>query len=101
MFVILLHPRLTGRISGPDHHAATVPKIRRILNEVAPRFPRCETEPEAVNRSWTTTRLNVFPTRCQEVVGPDPDPDLGVIVLGSGTGCGCCCRSAVSSWSLP
>lgn len=39
MFVILLHPRLTGRISGPDHHAATVPKIRRILNEVRRDFP--------------------------------------------------------------
>jgi hypothetical protein len=39
MYVILLHPRLTGAISGPDHHAATVPKIRRILNEVRPNFP--------------------------------------------------------------
>ena len=38
MYVILLHPRLTGLISGPDHHAATVPKIRRILNEVRPAF---------------------------------------------------------------
>ncbi|MGD0652357.1 MAG: MMPL family transporter, partial [Verrucomicrobiia bacterium] len=39
MFVILLHPRLTGQISGPDHHAATVPKIRRILNDVRRDFP--------------------------------------------------------------
>ena len=39
MYVVLLHPRLTGQISGPDHHAATVPKIRRILADVRREFP--------------------------------------------------------------
>lgn len=31
MYVILLHPRLPTTANAPDHHAATVPKIRRIM----------------------------------------------------------------------
>ena len=31
MYVILLHPRLAGNVGAPDHHAATIPKIRRIM----------------------------------------------------------------------
>ena len=31
MYVILLHPRLAANVAAPDHHAATIPKIRRIM----------------------------------------------------------------------
>lgn len=39
MYIVLVHPRLSGEIASPDHHAATVPKIRRIMNQVRPQFP--------------------------------------------------------------
>ena len=31
MFVILVHPRLADKVAAPDHHAATIPKIRRVI----------------------------------------------------------------------
>ena len=39
MYVMLLHPRLTGAIAATDHHAATIPKIRRILAGIQSEFP--------------------------------------------------------------
>ena len=38
MYVILLHPRLTGNVAAPDHHAATIPKIRRIMDGAREKF---------------------------------------------------------------
>ena len=38
MYVILIHPRLTGKIPSPEHHAATVPKLHRVINDVRPSF---------------------------------------------------------------
>ena len=38
MYVILIHPRLVDNVSAPDHHAATIPKIRRILASVRGEF---------------------------------------------------------------
>lgn len=38
-YVILVHPRLGGGISAPDHHAATVPKLRRIIGAARQQFP--------------------------------------------------------------
>lgn len=31
MYVVLVHPRVPENVAGPDHHAATIPKLRRIL----------------------------------------------------------------------
>ncbi len=39
MYIILVHPRVAEDVSSPDHHAATVPKLRRILAQVRPQFP--------------------------------------------------------------
>jgi len=39
MYVILVHPRLSEGINTTDHHAATVPKLRRIVQEVRQQFP--------------------------------------------------------------
>ena len=38
MYVILLHPRLNGKVAAPDHHAATIPKIRRIMDGARQEF---------------------------------------------------------------
>ena len=38
MYVILIHPRLVDNVAAPDHHAATIPKIRRILASVQGEF---------------------------------------------------------------
>lgn len=34
IFVVLVHPQVPANVSPPDHHAATIPKLRRILDEV-------------------------------------------------------------------
>lgn len=39
MYVVLVHPRLGQGRNAPDHHAATIPKLRRIIGEVRPQFP--------------------------------------------------------------
>jgi hopanoid biosynthesis associated RND transporter like protein HpnN len=38
MYIVLIHPRLSGKIASPEHHAATVPKLNRIIKEVRPQF---------------------------------------------------------------
>jgi hopanoid biosynthesis associated RND transporter like protein HpnN len=39
MFLLLVHPRLSGNTSSPEHHAATIPKLRRIMEGVRKEFP--------------------------------------------------------------
>jgi hopanoid biosynthesis associated RND transporter like protein HpnN len=38
MFLLLIHPRL-GKETADEHHAATIPKLRRIMKEVRDQFP--------------------------------------------------------------
>jgi hopanoid biosynthesis associated RND transporter like protein HpnN len=38
MFLLLIHPRL-GKETADEHHAATIPKLRRIMEEVRGQFP--------------------------------------------------------------
>ncbi|HTS19800.1 MAG TPA: MMPL family transporter [Verrucomicrobiae bacterium] len=38
MFLLLVHPRL-GTETADEHHAATIPKLRRIMDEVRGQFP--------------------------------------------------------------
>jgi len=38
MFLLLIHPRL-GKETPDDHHAATIPKIRRVMRQVGDQFP--------------------------------------------------------------
>jgi len=38
MFLLLIHPRL-GKETADEHHAATIPKLRRIMKEVRGQFP--------------------------------------------------------------
>jgi len=38
MYVILLHPRLADNVVATDHHAATIPKLRRIIAGARPEF---------------------------------------------------------------
>ncbi|MEI6083229.1 MAG: MMPL family transporter [Verrucomicrobiota bacterium] len=34
MYVVLIHPRVPDNVAAPDHEAATVPKVRRILKAI-------------------------------------------------------------------
>jgi hopanoid biosynthesis associated RND transporter like protein HpnN len=34
MYILLIHPRVPDNVNSPDHHAATIPKIRRIMEQV-------------------------------------------------------------------
>ncbi|HVM59474.1 MAG TPA: MMPL family transporter [Verrucomicrobiae bacterium] len=38
MFLLMVHPRL-GKETADEHHAATIPKLRRMMNEVRAQFP--------------------------------------------------------------
>jgi hopanoid biosynthesis associated RND transporter like protein HpnN len=38
MFLLLIHPRL-GKETADEHHAATIPKLRRVMKEVRGQFP--------------------------------------------------------------
>ncbi len=38
MYVMLVHPRVPDHMASADHHAATIPKIRRIMAQVQPQF---------------------------------------------------------------
>jgi uncharacterized protein len=38
MFLLLIHPRL-GKETADEHHAATIPKLRRVMKEVRRQFP--------------------------------------------------------------
>jgi len=38
MYIVLIHPRLSGKVASPEHHAATVPKLNRIIKEIRPQF---------------------------------------------------------------
>lgn len=39
MYIVLIHPRVPETVASPDHHAATIPKLRRILHEVGAQQP--------------------------------------------------------------
>ena len=38
MYVVLIHPRVLEDVSSPQHHGATIPKLRRILREVGTQY---------------------------------------------------------------
>lgn len=38
MYVVLIHPRVPETVSSPDHHAATIPKIHRIIDHVRSQY---------------------------------------------------------------
>ncbi len=38
MYIVLIHPRLSGKVASPEHHAGTVPKLNRIIKGVRPQF---------------------------------------------------------------
>lgn len=39
MYVVLIHPRVPEKVAAPDHHAATIPKLRKILATVKRDHP--------------------------------------------------------------
>ena len=39
MYIILIHPRVNAKVPSTEHHAATVPKLHRVIGEVRPEFP--------------------------------------------------------------
>jgi len=38
MWIIMVHPRVPATVPSPDHHSATIPKLRRILDSVRQQF---------------------------------------------------------------
>ena len=34
MYIVLVHPRVPDHVASPDHHAQTIPKLRRIIEDV-------------------------------------------------------------------
>ncbi len=39
MYIVLIHPRVPENVPSPEHHAATIPKLHRIIHSVRAQFP--------------------------------------------------------------
>jgi uncharacterized protein len=39
MYIVLIHPRVPENLSSPERHDATIPKLRRIIQDVRQRHP--------------------------------------------------------------
>jgi hopanoid biosynthesis associated RND transporter like protein HpnN len=39
MYIVLIHPRVPENLSSPERHAATIPKLRRIITQVRDNHP--------------------------------------------------------------